>query len=222
MKRVFCTLFLTIAAAGYAAGQNTTDYKKTEFYVGYSNGQVDNGGGTSAGALSAIFGDRQTFHGFEGSGVYNFTRYVGVKADVSGTYKSIDFSTTFTDPVSGTGTTFTGSNNYALYNVLGGIQIKDNSTDKKVKPFAHAMAGIAHFRTSVKDFACTPAANCGQINFANQTFTDTEAAGAFGGGLDARLNDRFDLRVIQLDYNPIWTADGTSHNFRFGFGLLIK
>ncbi len=221
MKRVFFALFLTALTAGGIAAQKTNDYTKTEFYVGYSNGQVDNGG-TAAGSVSSFFDDRDTFHGFEGSGVYNFSRYFGVKADVSGTYKNRHFGGTFTNPLTGTTTTIAGSNNLSLYNVLGGIQLKDNSVDKKIKPFAHALAGVAQLRTAVKDFTCTPTANCGSMTFTNQTFTDTEAAGAFGGGLDIRLNDRFDLRLIQADYNPVWTGDGVVNNFRFGIGIVIK
>lgn len=222
MKRVFFALFLAATAVAGVTAQNTDDYKKTEFYVGYSNGQVDNGNNSSAGAVSSFFADRETFHGFEASGVYNVTRYIGVKADVSGAYKNESFGGTFTNPLTNTTTTIAGSNNLSLYNVLGGIQIKDNSVDKKVKPFAHALGGIAHFRTAVKDFSCTPAANCGAMTFAGQTFSDTKAAGAFGGGLDIRINDRFDFRVVQVDYNPAWTSDGTIHNFRAGIGIVFK
>jgi hypothetical protein len=37
-----------------------------------------------------------------------------------------------------------------------------------------------------------------------------------------RVNDRFDIRVVQADYNPIKFDAGTEHNFRFGFGVVIK
>jgi hypothetical protein len=220
MSKLFFALFLAVSAIAVSA-QSTDDYTKSEFYIGYSNGQVENGS-SSAGAVSSFFDDRDTFHGFQASGVYNVSRYVGIKADVSGTYKNRDFGGTFTNPLTGTTTTISGSNNLSLYNVLGGVQIKDNAVDKNVKPFAHAMAGLVHFRTAVKNFTCTPAANCGGLTFTDQTFSDNQVGGAFGGGLDVRMNDRIDLRVISADYNPVWTSDGTAHNFRFGFGIVIK
>jgi hypothetical protein len=115
----------------------TTDIQKNEFYIGYSNGQVDNGPMPATQANTGI-GDRSTFHGFEVAGVHNFGRYFGVKGDVSGTYNS----TSFSFPVGAQTVSFDTKN--SLYNVLGGVQIKDNAVDKKFKPFVHALAGIGH------------------------------------------------------------------------------
>lgn len=71
-------------------------------------------------------------------------------------------------------------------------------------------------------------------------FDDAGFAAAFGGGLDVRLNDRIDIRVIQIDYNPMrfdfsdFGAIGvpgtptplgdpkrTLHNFRIGIGIVF-
>ena len=53
-----------------------------------------------------------------------------------------------------------------------------------------------------------------------------------GGGIDVRLNERIDIRVIQVDFNPIFlksrTVEGitfpgrTAHGVRFSIGLVIK
>jgi hypothetical protein len=49
----------------------------------------------------------------------------------------------------------------------------------------------------------------------------------FGGGIDVKLGKRIDLRLIQVDYNPIFvkTRNGiegkTQHNFRIGVGLVF-
>jgi hypothetical protein len=217
MKRVFCTLFLTIAAAGFAAAQNATDYKKTEFYIGYSNGQIERGG-----SIGNFFNDRSTFHGWEAAGVYNFSRYFGIKADVSGTYRSQDFTSTFAT-VPGGAVTVSGTSKNSLYNVLGGIQVKDNSVDKRFKPFAHALIGAAHVRSSTSNFTCSPAASCTVlVPPSSDANTDTQFAGAFGGGLDIKINDRFDIRAIQVDYNPVFVSGGSVNNVRIGFGLVIK
>lgn len=223
MKKIIAALMLTACSALFAIAQSSTDYKKTEFYIGYSNGQVENGNNAnSTNSVQNFFDNRSTFHGFEAAGVYNFSRYVGVKADLSGTYKSEDFSGTFTS-VPGGSTTLSGKVNHSLYNALAGIQVKDNSVEKTVKPFAHAMVGIAHLRDSVSSFTCAPAANCTVFGNPNGTAnTDTRFAGAFGGGLDIKLSDRFDLRAFQVDYNPVWVSGGTVNNVRFGVGLVIK
>jgi hypothetical protein len=217
MKRVFCTLFLTFAAAGFAVAQNTSDYKKTEFYVGYSNGQIERGGSSGN-----FFNDRSTFHGWEGAGVYNFSRYFGVKADVSGTYRSQDFTNNFTT-LPGGNVTISGTSKGSVYNVLGGIQVKDNSVEKRFKPFAHALIGVAHLRSSTTNFTCSPAASCTVlVPPSSAANTDTQFAGAFGGGLDIKVNDRFDIRAIQVDYNPVFVSGGAINNVRIGVGLVIK
>jgi len=45
---------------------------------------------------------------------------------------------------------------------------------------------------------------------------------AFGGGLDIRLNDRLDIRAVQVDWNPIRSGGVTTNNLRFGVGIVIK
>lgn len=50
---------------------------------------------------------------------------------------------------------------------------------------------------------------------------DTGLAGAFGGGMDLRLSNRFDIRLIQIDYNPMKLFNGTQHNLRVGIGLVF-
>lgn len=219
MNKVILAVSLMIAAASFAVGQSSNDYKKSEFYVGYSNGQVDTGAGSGS-SINSFFKDRTNFNGFEASGVYNVSRYFGIKADLSGTYHNDTISTTFTS--GGVPTTLSASRDNSLYNLLGGVQIKDNSSDARFKPFAHALVGWGHARTNIKDVTCTPSAVCTTNNFTNQTLTNNGFAGAFGGGLDVKLNDKFDVRVIQVDYNPIRFDGQTQNNVRFGVGLVIK
>lgn len=107
--------------------------------------------------------------------------------------------------------------------MLGGVQLKDNSRETRFKPFAHALAGIARGRNEV-DVVDEPAVCAAlfpspcPIDF---TESDTGFAGAFGGGLDIRAGSRIDIRAIQFDYNPTKLFDGTQHNFRIGFGVVI-
>jgi hypothetical protein len=55
-------------------------------------------------------------------------------------------------------------------------------------------------------------------------FEDSETgfAGAFGGGVDFRINDRVDFRAIQFDYAPTRLGGETQHNFRIGVGVVFR
>ena len=197
---------LILACASIAAAQS--DYKKFEFFGGYSHNRIDTGIGDDDPDLGDIIDEREGFHGFNTSVTGNVTRYVGVKFDFSGHFKSRTFLTDAVDIDS------------RVFNFLGGVQIKDNGTEGTFKPFAHALAGAAHARNRVNF-------NSGCIAIFPSpcpddfTASETGFAAAFGGGIDIRLNDRFDIRAIQVDYNPTRLFDSTQHNFRIGVGIVI-
>jgi len=223
MNKLFSAFCLMIITSAIAFAQTTGgDYRKSEFFVGYSNQQVDTGANSDTGnGARDFFNDRLSFNGFEVSGVYNVSRYVGVKGDFSGAYRRKDLSF-----ATGTGTTantvrFETKN--SLYNVLGGVQIKDNANDTRVKPFAHALVGVGHGRTKVSNVSCSNASVSTSIcSGLADSFDNTGLAGAFGGGLDIKVSDKIDIRAIQVDYNPIRFDGQTDHNFRFGFGVIFK
>ena len=217
MKRSILLLILAIAAVGIVRAQDPVDdYKKGEVFIGYSNGQVD----TGLGDIDDVFGldidERESFHGFNVSGVYNVSRYFGVKADVSGVYSNRGFSFVVPAPGGGTGSIGFETKN-SLYNFLGGVQVKDNSRSGRLKPFAHALVGAAHARTKLSGLGCSVNIDC--TGFENGS--ETNFAGAFGGGLDVRLSNRVQVRLIQIDYNPIWFDGGRQNNMRFGFGIVF-
>lgn len=202
---------IVLACASMAAAQSG-DYKRFEFFGGYSHNRFDTGTGDGDPDLRDIIDEREGFHGFETSVTGNLSRYFGLKFDFSGHFKERSF------PVVGNSTVDVNSR---VYNFLGGVQIKDNSSDKTFKPFAHALVGAARARNRV-DFspevciAIFPSPCPTDV-----TENDTGFAGAFGGGIDIRASDRFDIRVIQLDYNPTRLFDSTQHNFRIGVGIVI-
>jgi len=211
---------MTLACASFGLAQttNTSDYKKSEFFVGYSNNQVDTGLNSDTGNnFDDFFNERESFHGVNVTGTYNVTRYVGITGDVSATYNNKDFTVTGVP----TGTTTTGTvsfkTNNSLYNFLGGVQVKDNSSGARFKPFAYALVGAGHGRTKIKDLSCPTGADCTDL----VSESETGLAGAFGGGLDIKINDKIDFRAIKVDYNPIKFDSGTSHNVRIGVGLVF-
>lgn len=202
---------MILTCASLAAAQS--DYKKLEFFAGYSHNRIDTGIGDEEPALDDIIDEREGFHGFNTSITGNISRYVGLKFDVSGHFKSETF------PL---GTISSAVDlDSRLFNFLGGVQIKDNSSETTFKPFAHALAGVAYGRNRVRvrDVGCIAI-------FPNPcpidtTLTETGFGAAFGGGIDIRASDRIDIRVIQLDYNPTRLFDSTQHNFRIGVGIVF-
>lgn len=216
MKTILIALGLVIISSVISFGQRVSDYKKGEVFVGYSNGQIDTGV-DSGSSINAFFRDRANFNGAEVSGVYNLSRYIGLKGDFSAHFNRQDFNQVF-----GGTTTITVRNDNSLYNYLGGVQVKDNSQSGRWKPFAHALVGAATERTKFRDIACTSTAGttC-PVGFTNDSFSNTGFAGAFGGGLDIRINNTFQIRAIQIDYNPVRIGGFTNNNARFGAGIVF-
>lgn len=212
---MFRTMFigmLMIACASIAAAQ-ANDYKKFEVFGGYSHNRVDTGIGDDDPSLRDIIDEREGFHGFNVSATGNVTRYLGFKFDFSGHFKdrSVPFGT-IANAV---------DIDSRIYNFLGGVQVKNNSTDVTFKPFAHALVGGGHVRARVNisnDVCIAIAPSPCPVDF---TESETGFAAAFGGGIDIRASDKIDIRVIQIDYNPMRISGSTLHNFRFGVGIVF-
>ena len=203
---------MVVASASMAFAQGD-DYNKVEVSGGFSHARVDTGVDDADldDDFADFLGDTRGFNGFDASIAGNFTRYFGVKGNVSGHFKS----DSFTDGLD------TINTRERMWQVMGGVQIKDNSKETRFKPFAHVLAGVA--RQSVEfsspDF--------------NDTFdvNDTNFAMKFGGGIDVRVHPRVDVRLIEVNYNPIFRGDitlddevfqgRTQHNFTVGFGIAI-
>lgn len=215
MKKLLSAFCLTIISSVFVLAQSS-DYKRGEFYGGYSNQQVDTGADSDTGNTARdFFNDRLSFNGFEAAGVYNVSRYVGIKGDVSGVYRNRDFRFG-----NGAATTNFETKN-SLYNVLGGVQFKDNASETRLKPFGHALIGVGVARTKIQNFTTTTTGTTTTTLFGDDNFNDHGVAMAFGGGLDVKLSDKVDLRAVQVDYNPIRLNGSFDHNVRFGIGFVF-
>lgn len=179
MRKLLFSLIVIACAASFSFAQGNDEYNKVEVYGGFSHARVD------------FDGDREGFNGFEGAVTGNLTRYFGLKGDYSFHRR------TFTDA----GVSVKGT----LHTYVGGVQIKDNSTEPKVKPFAHVMAGGA-------------TAGFSALGFGDNS---TGFAGVFGGGLDLRASRHIDIRVVQADYAPTRIEGTWQHNFHIGAGIVI-
>lgn len=252
MKKICLLSLFILVSASAALAQGSNDYHKWDIYGGYSLGRfettVNSASFTSPGGTetfsnlcSAATGDmigpnfqkffcvRRNFNGVEGAVAYNLSKYVGVKGDFTAHFKSQSYTDKFTPP----GVTQVIANEERLYQFLGGIQIKNNRRDARVKPFAHALAGFARYTNrQAQTVDLFP-----QFNFVIQD-RETSFAMRLGGGLDIRAGKRIDVRVIQVDYNPVFAGDRnaksisgpfnpvtfggkTAHNFTIGAGIVI-
>lgn len=189
MKRVFTLIGFVILLAPVTFAQHNDDYKKWEFFGGYSALGFDTlAGDTDIQALNDVLSGRNTLRGFELSITRNFHKYVGVKGDYSLHLREDNF-----DRPAGSGTVDT-----TVQNFLGGLQFKDNSTEARFKPFAHALFGFANQKVDIDS------PNLGTIFGITDFHTkETSFAMAFGGGIDIRLNDKIDVRAAQVDWNII-------------------
>jgi opacity protein-like surface antigen len=252
MRQLLLLGLCIVFFAATSLAQGTDDYNKWEVYGGYSLARVQNNitsadftspfgtqsftdlCSSTTGAMigtnsQRFFCERANFHGLDTSVTYNFSRYVGLKGDFTAHFKSSDFVDVFTPP----GVTQTLRNRERIYNVLGGVQLKDNSRETRFKPFGHVLAGVARYTNRQEQILdLFP-----QFNFTLQD-TDTSFAMKLGGGLDIRASDRIDIRVFEVDYNPIFAGDRsptpiagpftavslsgrTTHNLVFGVGIVI-
>jgi opacity protein-like surface antigen len=192
--------------------------------------------------FTRFFCERRGYNGFEASATFNVTRYLGIKGNVSGHYRSDNFSDVF--PVAPI-IPVARETRERLHNFMGGVQVKDNSKSKRFKPYGHALLGVARQTVDFTEHTAIPAFNFTEtVTSRDQT---TSFAMKLGGGLDVRISPRVDLRVVEFNYNPIFAGDRTlsgeailinffvprrnlfythtgrtAHNFTIGFGIVFR
>jgi peptidoglycan-associated lipoprotein len=152
------------------------------------------GGASAAGSENAtratIFGgysylrnNNNGFNGWEGQGTFNFNRYLGVTADVSGARL-----TPFSFSVAG----FSAGTYQHLNNYLFGPTVTANLGRSAI--FVHALFGEA--RSSLGAGVGIPI-----IGVISTGLTSANAfAMAFGGGIDIGLTRHLAIRAVQVDY----------------------
>ncbi|HZI88250.1 MAG TPA: outer membrane beta-barrel protein [Pyrinomonadaceae bacterium] len=189
MKRMVLAVSLLLVLTSVVRAQSD-DYKRWEFFGGYSSLYFDNlAGDTDNPNVNDVLGEKQNLRGFNAAVTRNVTKYFGFKVDYSLHLREDNFSRP-----AGTGTVDT-----SVQNFLGGIQLKNNSEDgPRFKPFAHALFGVANQKIDV-DSPNLPAI----FGISDFHVNETSFAMAFGGGVDIKLNNTFDLRVVQVDWNII-------------------
>lgn len=198
MRKLFMAAILIACTAPFTFAQTTGDINKVDVGILFSHNRVDTGFDDPS---QNFISQREGFNGIEGFVKGNVSRYAGIVGDYSFHRKSFDESF---------GTT-TVNADVDLHTLMGGVEIKDNNKETKVKPFARGLIGFQHARSSTSGTGFT-------------TITDSETgfSAAIGGGVDFRVSPRVDIRAIQFDYNPTHLDGETQHNYRFGFGIIFR
>jgi len=245
MRKSWLMTVLAIAYVSQAAGQTAP---KWEFNLSLSHalqeptlsalrfnspGEVFTVDPCSAGGidelgphLSHILCDRRDFHGFNLGAKYNLSPTLGIRTDFSAYFNKDRAVDSF-----GTGKDAeidTNSYRERTYVLVTGLETRRDFGSWR--PYAHVMAGVA--RLTEEDTATST----GPFNFVLHDRT-TALALKIGGGIDVRISPRVDLRIIEIDYQPIFAKDRrtpvtgafvfdqtvkgkTAANVTFGVGLV--
>lgn len=185
MCKLLSGIFLIFCCAAFAAAQSD-DSPRTEFFAGYSvlETKYEAERPNPPQPVITFFDGKQTLNGFNVSATGYLNKRFGLTGDFSAHFKTNKIA----DPLGGNIET-----NVRVFNILGGPQYKFRNSNRAT-PFVRALAGIAITRAELK----VPSLN------SSDSASSTDFALAIGGGLDVRVNKRFDLRVFQADYNPIF------------------
>jgi len=205
MHILFLGFLLILCCVPLAVAQSN-DRSRFEFFAGYSvlriSYEIEHPNPQEP--VIVAFNGKQTLNGFNASATVNLTKGLGLTGDFSGHFTTNRVSDCCTDRV-------------RVFNLLGGPQYKFRN-NSRVTPFVRALAGVANTHAE-NDFRGVTATN-----------SSTDFALALGGGLDVRVSEHVDLRVFQVDYNPIFLSSGNelgfgnsrADNVRFSFGVVFK
>lgn len=225
MRKLFLSLVLVACFAASSAAQSADTFNRIESFNGYSSFHLERPHPIGEGSVM------ESYHGVNSGVTINFKRHFGLKFDFArysrrdnvcptGSNEQSIWSPTaecFSPPFAEDDSHLKTS----IYNVMGGIQLKNNSTDGKFfKPFAHLLVGSTITREEGKMAFYNP--GVGQFAVETRTFSDSGLAGAVGAGFDIRMSDRIDFRAIQVDYHKAEVFARSTDNIRLGVGLVFR
>jgi hypothetical protein len=196
MSKPIIATFLIVFSAFVLKAQTRDEQPKNQFFAGYSFHSAD---------INTLTIDphRTAQNGVNLEYSRNITGHIGLTGDASVHFHRDSRST-------GVGVFRSQRDQYFL---LGGIQLTPGN-DERLRPFIHALFGASLFRGFTSD--SRPA---GVV----YTFDDaTSFAMALGGGVDLRVGNRIDWRLIQVDYTPTFFGSGRQNNFRISTGIVFK
>jgi hypothetical protein len=201
----FIVLFFPLGLIAQNSGANAAfreDATRAAFFGGYSYGRNAGNG----------------FSGWEGQGTFNFTRNLGITADIN----SASFS-----PFGFSALGFSAGTYQRLTSYLVGPTVTANLGRSSV--FGHALFGIAH--SSLGAGISVPIIG----GISTGITSGTGFAMVFGGGVDIGLTRHLAFRALQVDYlrTQLNTLDALSgglstgldnrqNTFRYSTGLVLR
>lgn len=225
MRKLLLSMILMTGCAASLAAQSVDTFNRVESFNGYSSFLLERPRPVGDGSVL------ESYHGVNSGVTINFKRHFGLKFDfarysrkdrlcLAGSNEPnilLPRGECFSSPLAEEDSQFKTS----IYNVMGGIQLKNNSNDAKLfKPFAHLLVGSTLTREESKLEFYDP--RTGQAAAAMRTLSDTGLAGAVGAGFDIRMSERMDFRAIQVDYHKATIFARSSDNIRLGLGLVFR
>ena len=226
MHRIFLALLVCGVIVTPAAAQSDSP---VEFFAGYTNLQSEGlPNRNTPGWLfdNGFFRSRSTSHGANVALSGFATNWFSLTGDVSFARQNEKAA----NSVGGE-----DSARIDTYYFLGGPTWKIRKAFN-LEPFARVMAGAAH--TRFRAASTTPTA--GGTSTSSFKVGSTDFAASVGGGFDLRLSDRAKLRLLQVDYAPVFLRDKTvdvlgnngviqptelegqrQDNVRFSFGIVF-
>jgi len=167
--------------------------------------------------------NNRSFNGGGGGATFNFTRYLGIKAELMG-YGSTSFTTTVDAPIAtpkGTIPAGTFNSQGNMFTYLFGPVVKVPLS--RITPFGELLFGGSN-SNGYGNLSKAIIAGGGTISASGTQHPFTMA---FGGGLDVHINHNFSIRPIELDWvltrytNPL-TNTNNQNSFRYTAGVVYR
>lgn len=213
-RTIICLLTLVCGAFAAMSVAAQDDYHKVEVFAGYTYTNYDN----ILETVDNVVDPTISLRGVNAQFTYNFHKYVGAKFDYSLMTQREDYVSPNVNLEA----------KYKNNQFLGGVQFKNNLNDgPRWKPFGHIMAGVANQKYNLHGTALlgTPPT----VNTISASPSTNNFAMVFGAGLDVRVHKNIDIRLVQVDYNPVFFGDQnigpyhfdgtTQNNMRISFGV---
>lgn len=171
-----CAMFSLLSA-----NASSQEVPKNEVFAGYS---YLRGKGAS---VASRADENSNMNGWDISYVRNFNDWFGLVADFSGHYNQR--TVRFSDPTIGTFKSTTAKN---MHLFLVGPRVSLFKT-RRLSPFVQSLFGVVRANTDASE-------SLAGLPLFKLSNTDVGFAGAFGVGLDLRINRRLAVRLVQADY----------------------
>ena len=176
---------ICLSACNLLAQENLRS--RVEVFGGYQFSRIDGYNGNGWNVSSAV----------------NLNRWLGVAADLSGTYKHENFLGPLCPGPICSGSAVDVKNSTYMFGPVLSYRSHGRAT-----PFVHALFGGDHLSGTASGFGSAPA---------------NGFAMALGGGTDVKLNRRWAVRLFQVDWLYLrFSGTGESSNARVSTGLVLR